>query len=131
MLEDYNYEEKKDLDGNPVTDPEEAYVIWKSDDFVRGKAWSARSCCIVSENPDRFFDCYKEVFRDSCLCFNFGVQPPEKIEEFLSLYYEQPVKLKAILRAENLQCHHPYWWFYCEDVCEQEAVGAQCEENKA
>lgn len=42
----------------------------------------------------------------------FDNSNPSQVEEFLSLYYDKPIKLTAIVEGCNVSNGYPYWVFY-------------------
>jgi hypothetical protein len=104
-----------DLRGNPVKRDKstypysyDPYVIWKGDHDKNDSAvYSDR---LMQWDFTKFNRCRKEVWGDQGqLFFN---SKKEDIEKFLSLYFNEDIKLTAIMEGANLASGYPYWIFY-------------------
>lgn len=65
-------------------------------------------------NPKKYNELRKKHFNDIAqLWDNSDI---EKIEDFLSDYFEKKVKLLKVLRGENQSTGYPYWVFGYDEV---------------
>ena len=108
------------LDGVPVErnkidypysyDP---YVQWESDD---NKEWdsSVYSDRLMQWDFNKFNTCCQQVFGDEGQYFSN--REPKKIEQFLSLYFEYPIKLIIIQEGCNVSNGYPYWIFHFKNL---------------
>lgn len=117
----------QDLDGNPVkhtrlTHPYnyDDFVQWRCSGFRREDYPSAvYSDRLLSWDYDKFGRCAKEVWGSGGQYFSD--RTPEEIEQFLSLYFEKPIKLGAVMQGCNHSNGFPLWiFFYREDVVQRE-----------
>lgn len=62
-------------------------------------------------DSDKYNKCNNEVFGNTSQYFN--ISEHKKIEKFLSLYLDKPVKLVKIKEEINVSNGYPYWRFDC------------------
>lgn len=104
-----------DLDGRPVKRTKfdypysyDEYVQWKGDYSKTDHAvYSDR---IMRWDYDKFNKCCREVWGNEGQ--RFDNRSPVDIEKFLSLYYEEDIKLTAVMQGCNASNGYPYWIFF-------------------
>lgn len=117
----------QDLDGEPVkhtpwTHPYnyDDFVQWKCSGFKKDDYPKAvYSDRLMSWDYEKFSRCVQEVWNGHGQCFNN--RKPEDIQRFLSLYYDKPIQLGAVMQGCNQGNGQPLWiFFYRVDVVQQE-----------
>lgn len=108
------------LDGTPVSrnkieypysyDP---YVQWKTDE---NEKWDSvvYSDRLLLWDFNKFNVCCQQVFGDKGQ--SFSNREPEKIEKFLSLYFDCSIKLIIIQEGCNVSNGYPYWIFHFKNL---------------
>lgn len=92
----------------------DAYCIYKSDDWSPNDS-GTYSDRLMQWDLDKFTRCAKKAFGINCGQY-FNNKKPEDIEKFLSLYFDQELKLTGVEQACN-QCNgYPYWIFYYKNI---------------
>lgn len=106
----------QDLYGNPVERTREQYP-YSYDPYVQWRDGSNEEieCCVYSDRLmqwdfDKFNSCCQKVFGDRGQLFN--QRQPKQIEQFLSLYFDTPIKLIVIQEGCNVSNGYPYWIFH-------------------
>lgn len=106
-----------DLDGNPVKETPrsspyryDSFVVWKDRDFDKKKCDAVYSDRLFQWDNEKYNKCHKEVFNDEGQYFY--QTDPKKIEKFLSLYFEEEIKLTAIMEGCNVANGFPCWTFF-------------------
>lgn len=110
-----------DLDGNPINKTPysnpyryDSFVVWQDKDFDKGKCNSVDSDRLYQWDSEKYNKCRKEVFNDKGQYFYQA--DSNKIEKFLSLYFEKEIKLTAVVQNCNVSSGFPYWTFFFEDI---------------
>ena len=108
-----------DLDGNeikrnPFTHPYsyDEYVIWKDENFNKEKYSAVYSDRLYQWDYEKYNKCCQEVFKNQGQRFN--QRDPKEIEKFLSMYFDERIKLTAIMQGCNQSSGFPYWIFLYE-----------------
>lgn len=105
----------------PFTNPYnyDEYVIWRRDSNTDEPCDLSKSSAVYSDrlfqwDPEKYNRCCKEVFGDIGQYFN--TRNPDKIQQFLSIYFEKDVELLAIVQGCNQFSGFPYWIFLYEEL---------------
>ena len=108
-----------DLDGNeikrnPFTHPYsyDEYVIWKDENFNKEKYSAVYSDRLYQYDYEKYNKCCQEVFENQGQ--RFDRRDPKEIEKFLSMYFDERIKLTAIMQGCNQSSGFPYWVFLYE-----------------
>ena len=108
-----------DLDGNeikrnPFTHPYsyDEYVIWKDENFNKEKYSAVYSDRLYQYDYEKYNKCCQEVFENQGQ--RFDQRDPKEIEKFLSMYFDERIKLTAIMQGCNQSSGFPYWIFLYE-----------------
>lgn len=114
------YTRYKDLYGNPVKrTPEDfpysfdEYVQYKARDFNPyddSKYSGVYSDRMFGWDHDKYCEACRIAFDNSCVQY-FDRRDPKDIEYFLSVYFDKPIYLKAVLKGCNQATGYPYWVF--------------------
>lgn len=88
------------------------FVVWKGD-------WNETDCAVYSDrlrqwDAKKYRECCKQVWPNGG--DTFSQRSPSSIEQFLSLYYGQQVKLTGIEEGCNVSNGFPYWIFYYKHI---------------
>ena len=109
-----------DINGNPIkrtpfTDPYsyEEYVIWKGE-YDTQNSDAVCSDRLLQWDYEKYQRCCNAIFGNTGQMFND--REPKQIEQFLSLYFEQKIKLTAIMQGCNHASGFPYWVFFYENI---------------
>ena len=109
-----------DLKGNPIKSTPfshpynyDEYVIWKDENFNEEKSSAVYSDRLFQWDYKKYNKCCQEVFaNDGQYFYN---RDPNKIEKFLSMYFEKEIKLTAVTQGCNQATGYPYWVFFYEE----------------
>lgn len=111
-----------DLDGNeikrnPFSHPYnyDEYVIWKDENFNNEKYSAVYSDRLYQWDSEKYNRCCQEVFANKGQ--QFYQREPKEIEKFLSMYFEERIKLTAVMQGCNQSSGFPYWIFLYEKSC--------------
>lgn len=109
----------KDLYGNPVKRTPQAFP-YSFDEYVQYKAtgFNPYDSNYSGVYSDRMFQWDHDKYSEACrIAFNnqggqyFDHRDPKDIEHFLSVYFDKPIYLKAVLKGCNQATGYPYWVF--------------------
>ena len=89
------------------------YVTWMGE-YDENKSHTVYSDRMYQWDYKKFNQCCEEVFKNSGQFFDD--REPKAINEFLNKYFDQKVKLTAIVKCCNVSTGFPYWRFEYEEM---------------
>lgn len=100
---------------SPVSFPYnyDPFVIWMGD-YRKDKGKLVYSDKLYFWNEDKFIKAFCQVFDGGP--YSFADKAPEKINEFLNLYFDKELKLTAVIQALSLTHKRVHWGFVYEEI---------------
>ncbi len=103
----------RDIWGRSVQSRQEPHCLYKNG-FTPEKDDCVYSDRMDQWNTELFNEACKKAFAETGRGICFEIQEPEKIEEFLSVYYKKPILLTGVEKLYFMN-GYPYYCFYYRD----------------